>query len=89
VASETSQASTEFRSTGLISTTRMRPSTVYRPGLVSEPIGVTAGSPPPSRGEPRPSPSRGFSRPRTGDSRTGLASEAWSAATAASSDLIC
>ena len=46
VPSDISQASTEFRSTGLISTTRMRPSTVARPGWVSEPIGVmpaTAG----------------------------------------------
>ena len=41
VPSDISQASTEFRSTGLISTIRMRPSTVARPGWVSEPIGVT------------------------------------------------
>ena len=41
--SEISQASTVFRSTGRISTTLMRPSTVTRPGLVSAPMGVTPG----------------------------------------------
>jgi len=41
VPSEISQASTEFRSTGRISTTRMRPSTVARPGLASDPMDVT------------------------------------------------
>jgi hypothetical protein len=41
VPSDSSHARTEFRCTGLISTSRMRPSTVNRPGLVSEPIGVT------------------------------------------------
>ena len=39
--SDISQASTEFRSTGLISTTWMRPSAVARPGLVSAPMGMT------------------------------------------------
>ncbi len=41
--SEISQASTEFRSTGRISTTRTRPSTVARPGWCMEPIGLTPG----------------------------------------------
>jgi len=44
VPSEISAASTEFRSTGRISTTRTRPSTVARPGLVSAPMGVIPGS---------------------------------------------
>ena len=41
--SEISQASTEFRSTDLTSTTRTRPSTTVRPGWRIEPIGVTPG----------------------------------------------
>ena len=41
--SQISQASTEFRSTERISTTRTRPSTVTLPGWWIEPIGVTSG----------------------------------------------
>src|SRR6185437_7646211 len=43
VESQISQASTEFRSTERISTTRTRPSTVALPGWWIEPIGVTPG----------------------------------------------
>src|ERR1700748_770860 len=44
VPSEISQASTESRSTGLISTTRILPSTTARPGLVSDPIELIPGT---------------------------------------------
>jgi hypothetical protein len=89
VPSEISQASTEFRSTGRISTTRMRPSTVARPGLASDPMGVMPGDSWPEPGAwPAFAPARARGGADRGHPDGGPPSAPCLSATSASPDLM-